>query len=501
MQPIDRRTALLLGGLGVLSTAVGGWGLSRQWTSSSIDPRTGQTFTEPEVLTSSNGVLDVELTAASGQHEVAGRTVRTYGFNGGVPGPTLRVSPGDMLRIALTNDLDEATNLHVHGLHVSPADNGDNPFVKIEPGETFVYEHRLPEDHPPGTYWYHPHHHGMVADQLYRGLYGAIVVAEPTELPLTRERVMVVSDVKLDDSGVITPSVLEQMMGREGDLVLVNGQVAPTLTLRPGERERWRVVNACSSRFLDLTLDGHDVQLLGRDAGRLARPGPTGPLLAPGNRADLLVTGVEGTGDLVARPYDRGGMMAGMMRGPGGGPMGGDGAPVTLATVVAEGASVDPLPEIPATEPLRDLRDTDVVRRRLLTFEMGGMGAMMGGGMGMVRPARMPGPGGMGFTIDGREFDHSRIDQEVRLGTVEEWTIRNDSPMDHPFHLHVWPMQVTADPEPVSGEPVWLDVVNVPPLSQVTVRVPFEDFGGRTVYHCHILDHEDRGMMGVAVAR
>lgn len=500
MRPIDRRTALLLGGLGVASAAVGGWGLSRQWTSASIDPRTGQTFTEPEVLSSSNGVLDVELTASSGQHEVAGRTVETYGFNGGVPGPTLRVSPGDTLRIALTNDLEEATNLHVHGLHVSPQGNGDNVFLTVEPGATFVYEHRLPEDHPPGTYWYHPHHHGMVADQLYRGLYGAIVVDEPTDLPLTRERVLVVSDITLDDSGVIAPSAMEQMMGREGDLVLVNGQVSPTLTLRPGERERWRVVNACSSRFLDLALDGHDIQLLGRDTGRLAGPSSPAALLAPGNRGDLLVTGTEGTGDLVARRYDRGDMMNGMMDGPMGGPLGSDDGPVTLATVVAEGEPVDPLPEIPATEPLRDLRDADVVRRRLLTFEMGGMAGMMGG-MGMNRARTMPGPGGMSFTIDGREFDADRVDQEVRLGTVEEWTIRNDSPMDHPFHLHVWPMQVTADPDPVTGEPVWLDVVNVPARSQVTVRIPFEDFGGRTVYHCHILDHEDRGMMGVTVAR
>ena len=102
-------------------------------------------------------------------------------------------------------------------------------------------------------------------------------------------------------------------MGREGDLVLVNGQVSPVLTLRPGKRERWRVVNACSSRYLDLSLGGHDVQLLARDAGRLARPGPAVPLLlAPGNRADLLVTGVEGTSPLVTRPYDRGRMMGGM---------------------------------------------------------------------------------------------------------------------------------------------------------------------------------------------
>ena len=156
MQPIDRRTALWLGGLGVIGAAVGGWGLSRQWTSSSLHPRTGRAFAEPEVLTSSNGVLDVVMEASAGRHRVAGRTVQTYGYSGGVPGPTLQVSPGDMLRIALTNRLEQPTNLHVHGLHVSPQGNGDNVFLSVAPGETFVYEHRLPDDHPPGTYWYHP---------------------------------------------------------------------------------------------------------------------------------------------------------------------------------------------------------------------------------------------------------------------------------------------------------------------------------------------------------
>lgn len=106
----------------------------------------------------------------------------------------------------------------------------------------------------------------------------------------------------------------------------------------------------------------------------------------------------------------------------------------------------------------------------------------------------------MSFTIDGKQFDAARVDQKVAVGAVEEWTIRNIGPMDHPFHLHVWPMQLIAD----NGEPVetptWLDVVNVPARGEVTLRIAFDDFGGRTVYHCHILDHGDRGMMGVVLA-
>src|SRR5690606_35486033 len=118
--------------------------------------------------------------------------------------------------------------------------------------------------------------------------------------------------------------------------------------------------------------------------------------------------------------------------------------------------------------------------------------------MGMGR--RM-GPGGMRFGIDGKEFEPDRVDTRVRLNTVEEWTIGNTSPMDHPFHLHIWPMQIVArGGVPVDGAPEYLDVVRVPAGGEVTVRLRFTDFTDRTVYHCHILDHEDLGMMGVIEA-
>ena len=114
--------------------------------------------------------------------------------------------------------------------------------------------------------------------------------------------------------------------------------------------------------------------------------------------------------------------------------------------------------------------------------------------MGM-RMARMT------FGFDGREFDPDRTDQQVRAGSLEEWVIRNPTPMDHPFHLHVWPMQVVDHSGTGPREPMWRDVVNVPARGEVTVRIDFADIGGRTVYHCHILDHEDAGMMGVVEVR
>jgi FtsP/CotA-like multicopper oxidase with cupredoxin domain len=112
------------------------------------------------------------------------------------------------------------------------------------------------------------------------------------------------------------------------------------------------------------------------------------------------------------------------------------------------------------------------------------------------------GAGGMmRFTIDGKEFDPDRVDQQVRLGTVEEWTVINTSPMDHPLHLHVWPMQIVEHLVQPVDPAVWRDVVNLPAQSRTTIRVAFDAFPGRTVYHCHILDHEDNGMMGVIEVR
>ena len=266
------------------------------------------------------------------------------------------------------------------------------------------------------------------------------------------------------------------MNGREGTTVLLNGQTRSTVAAASGDRERWRIVNACSSRYLRMTLDGQAMQLLGMDSGRFATPRDVTQLdLMPGNRADVIVTMASGTSTLRMHPVDRG--SAGM----GSGSASSSTSVVDLATVVV-GASAGSAPgELSGATPPRDLRSETISARRTLTLAMGG------GGMG----------GGQGFTIDGKSFDETRIDQQVPLGGVEEWTITNTSGMDHPFHLHVWPMQVISVANDSPIEPHWQDVVNVPARASTVVLVAFEDFGGKAVYHCHILDHEDNGMMGV----
>ena len=483
MRPISRRRALQLGGLGLAGTIIGGVGLARQLTSR-FDPAVGAALIEPPVLRSTGGELDVRLEAAARRVRLAGREATTLSYNGGVPGPTLHLQPGDRLRVELVNRLNVPTNLHMHGLYVSPQGDGDNVFVTVEPGTSFRYDYRLPEDHPPGVYWYHPHHHGLVADQVFGGLYGAIIVGDLTPVPVTRERILVISDISLDGGGNVQPvSTMARMMGREGDLVLVNGQARPRLTARPGERQRWRIVNACAARYLRLHLDGQQMHLLGLDSGRYPRPREVREVvLATGNRADLLVTAGQGTSPLRALPYDRGTMMG--MPGSGNGPMSStDRQEIVLATLDAAGAPAVALAPVPAQPAPRDLRGADVAARRDLTFAIG------------------MGPGGMRFTIDGKKFDPLRVDQQVRIGTVEEWTITNTSPMDHPLHLHVWPMQIVEHREQPVDPPTWQDVVNLPARSETRILVAFDRFPGRTVYHCHVLDHEDNGMMAVIDAR
>ena len=223
------------------------------------------------MLASRNGVLRVRLTVAPGVW-LAGRHTRALGFNGTSPGPTMRVRPGDLLQVQLVNQLDRPTNLHTHGLHVTPDGQGDNPFVTVDPGDTFDYRYRIPASHPAGTLWYHPHHHGNVADQLFGGL-GALLVEAGPDLPVTRDRVLLIMDTTLDGAGhVAATSAMDRMMGREGELVLVNGQHQPRITSTPGSAERWRVINGCTSRVLALRLDGHALTQVALDGRFLPAP-------------------------------------------------------------------------------------------------------------------------------------------------------------------------------------------------------------------------------------
>ncbi len=436
--------------------------------------KTGQ----PEVLRSKKGLLEVDLVAAQTIVEIDGVQVSALSYNGSVPGPTLIVNPGDKIVVNFQNKLGASTNLHMHGLHVSPEGNSDNVMLEIRNGETFRYEYQIGADHPLSTNWYHPHLHGAAADQLFAGLYGTVIIEPTMAQDGLESRVLVISDIDFDDNGNLwQPGMMSVMMGREGSRILVNGQVQPTLDLPKNNTERWHIVNACSSRYLHLHWSGVTLTAEAMDSGfGLAQTEIDELVLAPGNRAQMLALVGESSGSILFDSVAHPDMMASPVKGQ------------VLANLNVIAAEPYPAPsQSVILQPTRDIRDKKADVKRKFVLAMPGMGSMnhnMGGGMqGM-------------FTINGESFDMNKVNTRASLNTIEEWTLTNTSGMNHPFHLHVWPMQIVSINGVAVNDVRWRDVVNVPYLGEVVVRIAFERITGKTMYHCHILDHEDLGMMG-----
>ncbi len=443
-------------------------------------------ISSPVSLKPKDGLVEVELHARYEKINLAGGQAYVFSYNGQIPGPTLEARPGDTFRIRLTNNLPQPTNLHYHGLHVPPTGNADNIFLSIPSGESFTYEFTIPKNHPGGIFYYHPHRHGLVAEQVFGGLGGPFLIRgeldEIPEIKAAQEQLLFLKDFALDASGrIAAPWHMAQMLGREGPLVTANGQVNPTLSIARGGLLRLRLLNASSSRFYRLSLPEHPLYLIATDGIPLSEPIELRELLlTPGERAEVLVRGEREPGQypLLSLPYNRGsmGMMGRGMMGQGMMGQSDWDATRTLATLTYSG-QVSPLPLPKKLIPVEALPESKTIRRFDLNHSMAP-------GMGMV------------FLINGKIFDHQRIDTQVRLNTVEDWEITNTGVMDHPFHLHTNPFQIISR----NGQPeafrAWKDTVLVRVGETVRIRVRFQDFPGKTVYHCHILDHEDLGMMG-----
>jgi FtsP/CotA-like multicopper oxidase with cupredoxin domain len=425
--------------------------------------------------------------------------VRTY--EGAVPGPTLRMKPGDTLRIKLINDLPpnldtaptymdqphqlNTTNFHFHGAHVSPDGISDNVLRAMEPGGSYDIEITLPDDHPAGTYWYHPHRHGGADIQIASGMSGVIVIEgdfdDVTEIAAARERILIFSEVVFDGFGKVEDfaTVFRETAAR---FITVNGQRAPAIDMRPGEVQRWRLLHTGHQEDIYFVLDGHTMLPIARDGiaqGQLDQaplpltdPGAAHPgamLIAPGQRIDVLVqAGQPGTYDLHALAYNQG------YPSPTG--------PMAQLVVAGEPLSMT-LPSALPPGPFETIRDDEITGTRQL-----------------VLTAILPETEAAGtwqefsFMIDGKVFDADRVDQRVALGAVEEWTILNQQDDDHVFHIHVNPFQVIK----VNGEPVepsWQDTAIVPRGGSITFRSRFLDFTGKYVLHCHMMNHEELGMM------
>lgn len=468
-------------------------------------------------------------------------------YNGKVA-PLIEVQEGDELDINLLNRLEQDTTVHWHGILVPPAQDGA-PWHAVAPGASRQYRYTLPEGSA-GLHWFHPHPHQGTAKQVAHGLAGALLVRPARdELPTeVEEHLLLVSDIRLDGDGQISPHAdLDWMNGREGDLLLVNGQREPQLDVAPGSTLRLRLINACAGRYLRLKLSEHEMSLIGTDGGLIDRPQLLEELLlTPGERADLLVRvseQSEGRFLLASHPYDRGWM--------GNRPPHSDQVLPLLSihTLDTQVKSAVVLPE--KIGRVEALREPDVHRLVELTEVMPGhvdpvngsddvhgsnqADGAHGGGMmagtamvdmhaddGEIKPAsqsegdvdhtsRQENPmehsastgeaarPEVDFLINGRSFKMGEVLFEGHAGAVEEWEVFNNSHMNHPFHVHGTHFQVVACRER-DGEwqdvpwLAWKDTVNLAPYQRLKLRMVFRT-SGDWLFHCHIIEHEELGMM------
>ncbi len=410
---------------------------------------------------SRDGVLNVTLVAE--ERDVAFDGVRFPGmiYNGRYEGPVLRVQPGDTMRIHLVNRLKQPTNLHFHGIETTPRGNSDNIAILVPPGTSFDYAVPVPADQPPGLYWYHAHVHGLSEAQVMGGLSGAIIVEGSDKriagLAGVQDRVLVLKDYTVEDSE--DPLIDEEL---HGVIQSVNGRRLLDLTMAPGETQLWRIGNHSSNMLFHLRLAGHRFRVISEDGGLLRSEVTEEVLhLRQGSRMEVLVqAGAEGDYDIVSEH-----VLTGDKRERAIGRLHVRGHPATAAAI----------PPVGAESP--DLRLLQVTEHRTIVFSQEDDESR--------------------FYIDGKTYDHARTDLTVRHGSVESWTIRNDSQAIHTFHIHQLHFQVTA----INGAPVpftgHVDTVRVPEGGSVTIVIPFTGpmMVGKFLYHCHVLRHEDRGMM------
>ena len=449
-----------------------------------------------------------QIAAIAGETDfVAGVPSPTLGFNRPYLGPVIRVRPGTEVAARVVNRTQVPISVHWHGLLIPGALDG-GPHLPVAPGAT--WQPRLPVDQPPATLWYHTHLHGETAPRVYAGLAGVLIVDDGNDadrgLPSTAgvdDLVLVLQDKRLAAAGeaVYRPGDADLMHGFLGDAAMVNGQIGSRMAVPQGI-VRLRLVNAANARNFDLSFaDRRPFALIATDQGLLPKPLTLTRLrLTPGERAELLVdfaSGGEAT--LMSAPQvetrgtmKMGGMMHGMLPLP----------ETFTAPFPVVSFAVDPsLPVAVRTVPSSfDVPDETLpppsATRR---FVLNDMGAMMGGGMGDMMGQDSPkGASVMTFGINGRPFDMGRLDLELALGATEKWIVSGEM-MGHPFHIHGVRFRVLSEnreaPRPENSG--WKDTVFVEGETELLVRFDHPAAEANPfMLHCHILEHEDLGMMG-----
>lgn len=408
-----------------------------------------------------------QLTAAEFEWQTSpGRTIRAWGFNNIFPGPTLRAEKGDTIVIKVKNNLEEATVIHWHGIRLlSSMDGTDSVQRAIQPGEEFEYRFEVPDA---GTFWYHSHLNET--RQVERGMYGALIVEDKNDPVFDEEKIFMIDDIKLNKAnefkkGNFIQRWKERHDGRQGDIVLINGKEAPTINMNAGQMERWRFINASSARYVRLHLDGRSFSIIGTDGGLLEHPvAVTEVLMVPGERMDI-AAGPFAKGEsfsVKSLKYDR--MTFAKSK------------DIHLATVNVNEAksSVASLPfDLRHIESLATM-DTEVNRK--IKFSVGASWKH-----------------GIDFLVNGETHNS---DKPVYTNELQVWEISNTSLMDHPFHLHGFFFQVIEENGKAPAYKAWKDSYNLKPKSKIKIAWMPDNRPGEWMYHCHILEHHEAGMMG-----
>jgi cuproxidase len=493
---LTRRKALLLSGSAAAVVAAG----LPKWAQGA--PTAAQALPIPRLIEASDGE-PVTLTLQKTQHRFEpGARVPARGISASYLGPVVRVRSGETISFRVENRLDEDTTLHWHGLLV-PSSLDGGPHNTIRPGAVWAPEIRVSQ--PPATTWFHPHPHGSTARQVYSGLAGMMIVSDGADgdrgLPAAHgvdDLPLILQDKRFGGSGapVYDPDMMDLMHGFQGDTLVVNGAIGPVARV-PAGYVRLRLLNAANARIFDLRFaDRRPFFVIAGDGGFLVEPVEVRSLaIAPGERYELLVDFADGRAVELATAPDAGhghGMMMPMM-----------GARDRRAGAVvlmrfepdpALKAAVTRLPRQLAAPASLDARSA-VAKRTFELNPMMGMGMM---GMGLMH-GRGSGPTHI-MGINGRSFAMDRVDVTARLGSSEIWEIEaGGMPMAHPFHIHGASFKILSKGgrSPAAHEAGWKDVVLVEEHAELLVRfdnpapprMPF-------MYHCHILEHEDHGMMG-----
>ena len=581
----------------------------------------GAAFKEPDVISAVNGAVTTTLTVKYGDNKIGDCPVHLRSYNGKLVGPTLRARPGDTLKITLVNDLPQDltphvmntiggmlndTNLHTHGLHVSPVGNSDNVLLDIAPGQTFEYEIKIPLNQVPGTYWYHAHNHGTTALDVSSGMEGAIIImgdqiksagGSPTPMPNNidqlpeiknaAEKVFVFQQIIYDEAGVIEPDINGggnfpsnpsltyfgpcnwEPMKREHT---INGQLFPNLTLTTGEVQRWRFIDSGIRETIGVELHGPYTganknppidEVLKLPVVKLNEIAVDGIArdqvdawnqveLEPGYRSDVMVKITEAgkyflvdtsvpeltvtrdpnTGKFTTTKAGSFSLTCGQT----------PEQPNFLATVVVSGkdknmplpttqeiaALPKPLPDLialnPATtamnssgtkaEPISLYSENFVIPLENINTYQKVDFTLAVHPAGFTAPTPASGPtatpvpfgGPIAFMAADHSFDPQNI-RHLKLGNTDEWILNTQADSlyyAHPFHIHINPFQTwRLGPGPdgtlQNGVPelVWRDTIMVKQGIPTYIFTHYTDYIGTFVYHCHILDHEDQGMMEV----